>query len=72
MPPTISFDELPELIPPDLYEAYILTAKGFAAKQRLGGGGPPYIKFGGRVRYPKKELKKWIEEGLQTSTSEGK
>lgn len=30
------------------------------AKRRLSGGGPPFVKLGGRVLYPEGELQTWM------------
>ena len=39
-------------------------------RKRHEGGGPPYLKVGGRVIYPIEELDNWFEgHGLITSTS---
>ncbi len=37
---------------------------------RLRGGGPPYVKLGGRVLYRETDLLAWIESRARASTSE--
>ena len=37
---------------------------------RQNGGGPPYIKVGSRVLYPKRLSKEWMQDRLCTSTSD--
>jgi hypothetical protein len=39
------------------------------AKQRLKGGGPPYIKMGGAVRYNASILQEWMRGKQRLSTS---
>jgi hypothetical protein len=39
------------------------------AKQRLNGGGPPYIKMGGAVRYNTTVLQEWMKGKQRLSTS---
>jgi hypothetical protein len=39
-------------------------------RRRLIGDGPPYVKIGASIRYPLRELEKWLEERTQCSTSE--
>jgi hypothetical protein len=39
------------------------------AKQRLKGGGPPYIKMGGAVRYNATVLQEWMKGKQRMSTS---
>ena len=39
------------------------------AKQRLKGGGPPYIKMGGAVRYSATVLQEWMKGRQRLSTS---
>ncbi|BEQ15313.1 helix-turn-helix transcriptional regulator [Desulfoferula mesophila] len=36
---------------------------------RLRGGGPPFCKLGGAVRYRLADLDRWIEDNLRESTS---
>lgn len=36
---------------------------------RLRGGGPPYVKLGGRVLYRETDLLAWIESRARISTS---
>ena len=49
---------------------------GFAvqtlARLRSEGGGPPYCKLVGRVRYKKSTLLKWADDRERRSTSEAK
>jgi predicted DNA-binding transcriptional regulator AlpA len=40
------------------------------AKQRHKGGGPPYVKLGGAVRYRLADLQLWMKARLRLSTSE--
>ncbi len=37
---------------------------------RMRPGGPPYLKVGGCILYPRGELMKWLAGRLQTSTSD--
>jgi len=42
------------------------------ANWRYRGGGPPYIKVGGRVRYRLAELGDWLDGQARLSTSDSK
>ena len=45
--------------------------KSYLAKARLIGGGPLYLKIGGRsVRYRQRDLEAWLADRERTSTSE--
>jgi predicted DNA-binding transcriptional regulator AlpA len=38
---------------------------------RVSGGGPPFVKMGGRcVRYRARDIERWLEERLRASTSD--
>jgi excisionase family DNA binding protein len=39
-------------------------------KLRVTGGGPRYVKFGGKVLYDQRDLDKWIEDHKRNSTSD--
>ena len=39
------------------------------ANWRWAGGGPPYLKVGGRVRYRLHDLAKWLDAQARSSTS---
>jgi hypothetical protein len=39
-------------------------------RHRQHGDGPPFLKFGGAIRYPDDELIKYIAEHIRRSTSE--
>lgn len=43
---------------------------GWAAKQRLTGGGPPYCKIGRRVAYDPRDVQAWLDAHKVNSTSE--
>lgn len=46
-------------------------ARSTLAKQRLRGGGPPFVKIGAAVRYPADSLAAWIEaQPRYTSTAD--
>jgi hypothetical protein len=65
--------------PPASHNQLVLTPKQAAAqlnlstswlaKQRLKGGGPPYIKMGGAVRYNATTLQEWMKGKQRLSTS---
>jgi predicted DNA-binding transcriptional regulator AlpA len=44
----------------------------FFAKLRWIGGGPPFVKFGGAVRYRWADVQKWTNERVRTSTSDSR
>lgn len=39
-------------------------------KWRIEGGGPPFVKFKGHVRYSRFEVLEWLETHRRTSTSD--
>lgn len=52
---------------------YVALAVSTLEKLRLSGGGPRFVKLGGRaVAYDVKDLDAWIEERKTSSTSEQK
>ena len=47
-------------------------SKAWMERSRWSGSGPPFIKIGRHVRYPKDALLEWIAgHTLRTSTSQG-
>ena len=52
-----------------LDERGIPVSTSWLAKQRLKGGGPPYIKMGGAVRYNATVLQEWMKGKQRLSTS---
>lgn len=40
------------------------------ANKRWRGGGPPYLKVGGRVRYRLSDLADWLDKQIRRSTSD--
>lgn len=38
---------------------------------RWRGGGPPYVRIGGAVRYEPTEVRAWLDAQRRTSTSDG-
>jgi len=52
--------------------AYLGTTKRTLEAWRYEGGGPVFVKLGGRlVRYRPSDLEKFVEEGARLSTSGG-
>jgi len=49
---------------------YLGIGEGTLAQMRVSGGGPQYIKLGGRVFYDTRDLDRWIESNKYTSTAE--
>jgi excisionase family DNA binding protein len=39
-------------------------------KLRVTGGGPRYVKIGGKILYDQRDLDKWIEDHKRNSTSD--
>jgi hypothetical protein len=58
----------PVLTPKQAAELLNLSTS-WLAKQRLNGGGPPYIKMGGAVRYNAAVLLEWMKGKQRLSTS---
>lgn len=52
------------------YESHIGAHDGYAAKQRLSGDGPPYIKIGRKVLYDPRDVRAWLNQRKYRSTSE--
>lgn len=59
---------VPVLTPKQAAELLNLSTS-WLAKQRLNGGGPPYIKMGGAVRYNAAVLQEWMKGKQRLSTS---
>lgn len=49
------------LLTPAQVAARCGLARSTLSKQRLRGGGPPFVKIGAAVRYPDDALNAWIE-----------
>jgi len=49
---------------------YLGVAEKTTAKWRCHGGGPPYIKIGGAIRYEQAELDRYIEKCRRHNTSQ--
>lgn len=50
---------------------YVALAVSTLEKLRLSGGGPPFVRLGGRaVAYDIRDLDRWIDERKVSSTSE--
>jgi hypothetical protein len=70
---TVWIDGLPlrdYLLTPRETTQYLRCSERKLERHRLVGDGPPFVKFGGTVRYPLSELEKWLAERTQRSTSE--
>jgi hypothetical protein len=66
---------LPHVIPPECEYGSVETAasklgvsKSFLNKERVYGGGPPFVKFGAAVRYHIPTLLEWAAAQTRRST----
>ncbi len=59
-----------QLLTPPQAAAYLQLAPRTLAHYRVRGGGPPFVKLGGRVRYRGDSLEEWVSSMERTSTSE--
>ena len=59
-----------EVMTPKETAIEIKSSESFLAKARMTGEGPPFIKIGRMVRYPKSLLLAWLEARIMTSTSQ--
>lgn len=50
---------------------YVRLSKSLLNKLRVTGGGPVFVKLGGRVFYQREGLDAWIAAGQRRSTSQG-
>jgi predicted DNA-binding transcriptional regulator AlpA len=57
------------VLTPKQAAALLNLSTSWLAKQRLKGGGPPYIKMGGAVRYNATVLQEWMKGKQRLSTS---
>ena len=57
------------VLTPKQAAAMLNLSTSWLAKQRLKGGGPPYIKMGGAVRYSAGTLQEWMKGKQRLSTS---
>ena len=70
---TVWIDGLPlrdYLLTPRETAQYLRCSERKLERHRLVGDGPPFVKIGAAIRYPLGELKKWLAERTQHSTSE--
>jgi predicted DNA-binding transcriptional regulator AlpA len=49
---------------------FLRVSESWAAKARMRGDGPPYVKIGRSIRYPEAALLQWMKAHLHLSTSE--
>jgi predicted DNA-binding transcriptional regulator AlpA len=57
------------LLTPKQAAQLLNLSTSWLAKQRLKGGGPPYVKLGGAIRYRLSDLQLWMKARLRLSTS---
>ena len=57
------------LLTPKQAAQLLNLSTSWLAKQRGKGGGPPYLKFDGAVRYRLADLQQWMKARLRLSTS---
>ena len=57
------------LLTPKETAGLLKLSTSWLAKQRLKGGGPPYLKLDGAVRYRLADLQLWMKARLRLSTS---
>ena len=58
------------LVPPEGAAERLGLQPSTLANLRWRGGGPPYLKVGGRVRYRLTDLAAWLDTRVHTSTSD--
>jgi excisionase family DNA binding protein len=49
---------------------YLSLSASTLNKLRVSGGGPRYVKLGGKILYDVRDLDQWIEDHKRASTSE--
>lgn len=59
-----------EKLDPHGAASYLNTSRATLARWRVQGGGPPFIKMGGRIRYDVEDLDAWLESRRRRSTSD--
>lgn len=50
----------PQLLTPEDVAEWLNTSTGYLAKLRSQGGGPPFTKFGRKVRYHPNAVARWL------------
>lgn len=53
---------LDELLEPEEVSAWLQMSTGTLSQWRSRGGGPPFVRVGRHVRYPRSEAEKWLAE----------
>jgi predicted DNA-binding transcriptional regulator AlpA len=59
----------PSWMTPKQAALYLNFSVSWLAKRRRAGDGPPYVKWGGAVRYSETSLQQWMKSQERTSTS---
>jgi predicted DNA-binding transcriptional regulator AlpA len=59
-----------DLLTSEDLEAYLNFHQGWAAKARVRGDGPKFVKLGRAIRYRKPDVEAWLAEHVKNSTSE--
>jgi hypothetical protein len=55
---------------PDETAEVVRRPENWLAKKRIDGDGPPFLKIGGKVRYRRSDVLRWLEQQERTSTSD--
>jgi hypothetical protein len=64
-----SFLDDPLWTPAETAEA-VRRPENWLAKRRIDAGGPPFLKIGGKIRYRRSAVLRWLEQQERTSTSD--
>jgi hypothetical protein len=64
-----SFLDDPLLTPQETAEV-VRRPENWLAKKRIDAGGPPFLKIGGKIRYRRSAVLRWLEQQERTSTSD--
>jgi len=54
-------EDLPDLMPIDVWAEYTHLSKPTLARQRSDGTGAPFVTLGRSVRYPRERALAWLE-----------
>lgn len=59
-----------KVMDPKTAATYLRLAAQTLARWRVEGGGPPYLKLGGLVRYREEDLERWLDAHARLSTAD--
>lgn len=62
--------DMPSYLTSTEFEDLCNLPKGAAAQLRYRGGGPAFVRMGGRIRYRREDIEAWIDANTHLTTAQ--